>query len=167
MNQICLTFEWRSSSKFLFATATVFVRNKYRKLVKCRGLMDSLWHSFIWRERFVKLLHMRRCKAYVLVKSILEVTRTIHFAASLEEKSWFSIWENKIGYAVLLKITGMIPAKLVHSSDWFISESLMVADDNFKSLNSTDILLGDDVFFEVCRHGQKTRPRNYPILWGR
>jgi hypothetical protein len=61
----------------------------------------------------------------------------------------------------------MIPAVLIHSSDWFISENLMVADDNFKSLNSTDIMLGDDVFFEVCRHGQKARPRNYPILWGR
>jgi hypothetical protein len=61
----------------------------------------------------------------------------------------------------------MIPATLVEGSDWGNSESLMLADDNFKSLNSTDILLGDDVFFEVCRHDKKTRPCNYPILWGR
>jgi len=61
----------------------------------------------------------------------------------------------------------MIPATLVHSSDCGITESLMLADDNFKSRNSIDILLGDDVFFEVGRHDKKTRPRNYPILWER
>jgi len=43
----------------------------------------------------------------------------------------------------------------------------MLADENFKSLNCTDILLGDDVFFEVGRHDKETRPRNYPILQGK
>jgi len=61
----------------------------------------------------------------------------------------------------------MIPAALVRSSDWGITESLMLADDNFKSLNCTDILLGDDVFFEVGRHDKKRRPRKLPILRGR
>jgi len=46
----------------------------------------------------------------------------------------------------------MIPATLVDSRDWGISESLMLADGNFNSTNSIDILLGDDVFFEVLHH---------------
>jgi hypothetical protein len=37
----------------------------------------------------------------------------------------------------------------------------MLADENFNFPNSIDILLGDDVFFEVHRHDKKTRPRNY------
>jgi len=48
----------------------------------------------------------------------------------------------------------MIPAKLVDSSDWGISECLMLADENFNSRNCFDILLGDDVLFEVRRHGK-------------
>jgi len=43
----------------------------------------------------------------------------------------------------------------------------MVADEIFKSLNCTDIVLGDDVFFEVGRQDKMTRPRNYAILRGR
>jgi hypothetical protein len=46
----------------------------------------------------------------------------------------------------------MIPAKIVDSSDWGISESLMLAYNNFNSRNSFDILLGDNMFFEVRRH---------------
>ena len=42
--------------------------------------------------------------------------------------------------------------------------SLMLADENFKSTNSIDMLLRTDVFFEVRRHDKQTRPRNYPIL---
>ena len=35
LNKICHTFKWGSSSKILFATATVFVRDKYRHLANC------------------------------------------------------------------------------------------------------------------------------------
>jgi hypothetical protein len=56
----------------------------------------------------------------------------------------------------------MIPATYIDCNDWGIPECLMLADENFN--NSTDILLGVDVFFEVLRHVQKTQPRNYPVL---
>jgi hypothetical protein len=75
-----------------------------------------------------------------------------------------SNWETEIDCAVLPKITGMIPATFVDSSDWGIPEGLMLADENFKRPNSIDILLGADMFFEVLRHDKKTRPGNYPVL---
>jgi len=43
----------------------------------------------------------------------------------------------------------------------------MLADENFNSWNSVDILLGDKVFFEVRRHDKKMRLRNYTVLRGR
>jgi predicted nicotinamide N-methyase len=46
----------------------------------------------------------------------------------------------------------MFLATFVDSSDWGISESLMLADENFKSPNSIDMLLRTDVFFEVRRY---------------
>ena len=55
----------------------------------------------------------------------------------------------------------MIAVTLVDISVWVISESLMLADENFNNPNPIDIVLGDDVFFEVRRHDKKTRPRNY------
>jgi hypothetical protein len=82
--------------------------------------------------------------------------KKIHYAASLEIKSRVSNWETKI--------TGMIPATFVDSSDWGILEGLMLADENFNKPKSIDILLGADVFFEVLCHDKKTRPGNYPVL---
>jgi len=49
----------------------------------------------------------------------------------------------------------MIPATLVDSSDCGMSECLMLTDENFNSSNSMDILLGDNVLFEVRRHNSK------------
>ena len=55
----------------------------------------------------------------------------------------------------------MIPATFACCNDWGIPECLMLADENFN--NSIDSLLDADMFFEVS-HGQKTQPRNYPVL---
>ena len=61
---------------------------------------------------------MRKFKAQIPVQGINEVTKTIHYTASLEIKSRFSNWETTIDRAVLPNITGMIPATFVDSSDW-------------------------------------------------
>jgi len=54
------------------------------------------------------------------------------------------------------KLTQMIPATFVDSRNWGISESLVLAYENFKSPNSINILLGDNVLFEVCRHDKRS-----------
>jgi hypothetical protein len=106
---------------------------------------------------------LRKVKAQIPDQGINEVTKIIHYAASLEIKSRFSNWETKIDCTVLPNITGMIPATFVDSSDCGIPEGLML-DDNFSGPNSIDILLGADVFFEVLRRDKRTRPGNYPVL---
>ena len=126
--------------------------------------MDLASQGHFVAEHLLQQLHLRKFKAHVPVQGINEVTKTIHYTASLELKSRFSNWETKINCAVLLKITGMIPATFVDSSDWGISEGLMLADENFNRSNSIGILLGADVFFEVLRHYKKTWPENYQVL---
>jgi hypothetical protein len=49
----------------------------------------------------------------------------------------------------------MIPNILVDCSDWGIPRGLMVADENFSSPYSIDILLGTDMFSEVLRHDKR------------
>ena len=95
----------------------------------------------------VQQLNLRKFKAQIPVQGINEVTKTIHYAASLEIKSRFSNWENKIDCALLPNITGMIPATYVDSSDWGNLEELTLADENFNRLKSINIPLGADVFF--------------------
>jgi hypothetical protein len=82
---------------------------------------------------------MRKFRVQLPVQGINEVTKTIHYAASLEVKSRISIWETKIDCAVLPKITGMIPATFVDCSDCVIPEGLMLADENFNSPYCIDI----------------------------
>jgi hypothetical protein len=148
----------------LLATAIVYVRDKCGQLVKCRALLDSASQGNFVTERLVQQLNLRKFKAQIPVQGINEVTKTNHYAASLEIKSRVSSWEAKIDCAVLPKITGMSPTTFVDSSDWCIPEGLMLAVENFNTPNCFDILLGADVIFEVLRHDKKTRPGNYPVL---
>jgi hypothetical protein len=106
----------------------------------------SITRPFV-TEHLAQHLHLRKVKAHVPVHGINEVTKTIHYAASLEIKSIFSDWETKIECAVLPKITGMMPATSVDSSEWGIPTDLKLADEHFNKPNSIDILLGADVFF--------------------
>ena len=67
--------------------------------------MDSASNGHFVTERLVQQWeNLRKFKAQIPVQGINEVTKTIHYAASLEIKSRFSNWETKIDYAVLSKI---------------------------------------------------------------
>jgi len=132
--------------------------------MKCRALLDSASKGHFVTERLVQQLHLRKFKAQIPVQGTNEVTKTIHYAASLEIKSRFRNWETKINCTVLPKITGMIPTTFLDSSDLGILEGLMLADENFNRPNSIDILLRAGVFCEVLRHDKKMRPGNYPVL---
>jgi hypothetical protein len=161
---VCHTSKGRPSSRTLLATVIVHVRDKYGQLVKWRELLDSASQGHFVTECLVPLLHLRKYRAHVPVQGINEITKTIPYATSMEVKSRFSNWETKRYCAVLPKITGMIPAAFVDCNDWAILEGLVLADENFNSLNSTDILLGADMFFEVLCHDKKMWPGNYPVL---
>jgi len=139
---VCHTSKGRPSSQILLATVIVYVRDKCGQLVKCRALLDSASQGHFVTACLVQQLNLRKFKAQIPVQGINEVTKTIHYAASLEIKSRFSNWETKIERAVLPKITGTIPASYVDSSNWGILEGLMLADENFNRPNSIDILLG-------------------------
>ena len=69
--------------------------------MKCRALLDSASQGHFVTERLVQQLHLRKFKAHVAIQSIIEVTKTILYAASLEIKSRFSNWKTKIDCAVL------------------------------------------------------------------
>ena len=105
---------------------------------------------------------MGRFEGPVTVEGIFGVTRTNYYAASLEVNSWFRKPKGIAGE--LPKLTEIIPANFLDSRNWGISESLVLAYENFKTPSSINILLGDNVLFEVRRHDNKTRPGKYPIL---
>ena len=90
---VCHTSKGSPSSRILLATVIVYVRDKYGQIVKFRALLDSASQGPFVTKRLVQQLHLRKFKAHVPVQGINGVTKTIHFATSLEVKSRFSNWE--------------------------------------------------------------------------
>jgi len=114
MNKVWHSFNRKSTSQILFATAIVFVRDKYGQLANCCEFLDSAWQDHVVRQLLVQLLHFRRFKARVPVQGNLEVTRAIHYAPSLDVISWFSIWEPKRSCTKLPKLKGMQEYEYLH-----------------------------------------------------
>jgi hypothetical protein len=59
---------------------TVYVRDKYGQLVKCRALLYSASQGHFVTECLVQLLHLRKFKAHVPVQGINKVTKTMKSA---------------------------------------------------------------------------------------
>ena len=81
---VCHTSKGKPSSQILLATAIVCVRNKCGQLVKCRALLDSASQGHFVTERLDQQLYLRKFKVHVPVQGVNEVTKTTHYAASLE-----------------------------------------------------------------------------------
>ena len=81
---VCHTSKGRPSSQILLTTAIVYVWDKCGQLVKCRALFDSASQGHLVTERLVRQLYLRNFKEQIPIQSINEVTKTIHYAASLE-----------------------------------------------------------------------------------
>jgi len=64
----------------------------------------SITKSFL-TDRLVRQINWRKFKAPIPVQGINEVTKAIHYVASLEIKSRFSNWETEIDCAIHPKIT--------------------------------------------------------------
>jgi hypothetical protein len=87
---ICHTSKGRPSSQILLATVIVYARDKCGQLLKCSTLLDSASQGHFVTEHLVQQLNLRKFKAQIPVQGINEVTKTIHYTASLEIKSRFS-----------------------------------------------------------------------------
>ena len=81
---VCHTSKGRQSSLILLAKAIVYVRGKWGQLVKCRALLDSASQGHFVTRHLVQQLHLRKFMAQIPVQGINEVTKTIHYAASME-----------------------------------------------------------------------------------
>jgi hypothetical protein len=49
-------------------------------------------------------------------------------------------------------------------STWNIPKDLILADETFNVPGKIDLLIGADIFYEIIRSDNRTRPGNYPVL---
>jgi hypothetical protein len=67
-------------------------------------------------------------------------------------------------FAVLSNITSTTPAVKLDINKWNIPKDLKLADENFNVPGDIDLLIGADIFYEILRSDNRTRPGNYPVL---
>jgi len=98
------------------------------------------------------------------IQGISNVNTVTHHSVPLHLRARHIDWHNTIQCAILSNITGTTSYTKLDTSSWNISKDIKLADEQFDQSGSIDLLLGDDLFYDMLRSGRRTRPDNYPVL---
>jgi predicted nicotinamide N-methyase len=77
---------------------------------------------------------------------------------TLQLRSRHTDWKATINSAVLNHITRITPSTRLDTSSWKIPTDINMADKYFNQPGGIDLLIGEDLFYEMLQPGRLTRP---------
>lgn len=154
-----------STSCILLATAQLLLINKTGRSMKIRALLDQGSEVTLISERAVQTLKLPRSRWSVPLIGVGEQspnrTRGI---ASFKITSMYDRSETfDISAHILPRVTSVIPSTPVTMRSWPHFEGLALADPQFGSPSSVDLLIGADLYPQIIKEGLRKGPSDAPI----
>lgn len=75
-----------------------------------------------------------------------------------------SIFCTTLEFIVILKIIGELPARFPRNSIQILGD-IQLADPNFWTLESMEMIIGEEIFYQLIRPGQVKQESNLPLLF--
>jgi hypothetical protein len=163
VNSYC-SMKANSRNHVLLAAAIVEVMNKAGQFIPCRALLDSGSQTHFITERCVQRLKLSKNRMNASIKGISDVNTATSHSASIHFRSRVTDWHATIDCPVLSNITSTTPPTKIDISTWKIPKDLILAYETFNVPGKIDLLIGADIFYEILRSDNRTRPDNYPVL---
>ena len=152
----------------LLMTCRILVSSPDGFTTQARAMLDSASSSCFVSERLAQHLRLPRSRRLVQITGIGGVSHSSvnqsvsHFRIS---PIWRGDGESmEVEAIVLPKVTSDIPVHPVsYASDWHHLSGIQLADPDFGTPGSVDVLLGVDVFTSVLLHGRRHGPSGSPV----
>ncbi|XP_011876702.1 PREDICTED: uncharacterized protein LOC105566913, partial [Vollenhovia emeryi] len=154
-----------STNCILLATAQVLLINKAGRIMKIRALIDQGSEITLISERAVQTLKLPRSQSSIPLVGVEEQTPnrtrgiTSFKITSLYDKSE----EFQFSAHILTKLTSSIPSVQIIKQYWPHFDGLHLADPQFGSPGSVDLIIGADHYHLIIKEGLKKGPSNTPI----
>ena len=143
--------EYSVSSQVLLSTAIVYLQDNKGNLHQCRAVLDCGSHINILSQRIAALLELPSQRSTLQISGVNGVSTKPSKCCQVLIKSRHSQFSSIINCQVLPVVTMPLPALNLDTSSWSIPTSVQqsLADPQFHSTSNIDLLLGNEIFFEV------------------
>ncbi|XP_011859713.1 PREDICTED: uncharacterized protein LOC105557154 [Vollenhovia emeryi] len=151
----------QNHSRVLLATASVTLINEKGDSVKARALLDQGSEISLIRESLVQLLQLPRARSSVSIMGVgAHNIGTSRGVVTVKLRSRYDpSMEIAVSTFIIPKLTGRIPSSPVTTS-WKHLNDLQLADPDFATPGSIDIILGADIYGSLLLGDIKRDPFN-------
>ena len=137
--------------KTLLSTIIVNVFDAFGQIHNIRALLDSGSQSTFITEKCVKRIGLQRKHARFAVNGL--GSKNAGFTKGAFELKLRSSHDKSICVVVnafvLTQLTSQLPSQIINVTHWSKLKNLQLADPSFNTPNEIDMILGNDVFYEV------------------
>lgn len=152
-------------SRILLATAQVNIVALNGSSTLAKALVDQGSEITLTSERIAQRLKLPRIRSSIpLVGVGAQISSRTRGAVHFKLKPHFSSnFETSITAHVLTKLTGTIPSMQIPQHSWPYLEELQLADPNYSTPGSIDLIIGTDVYGQIINEGFVKDQRDSPI----
>lgn len=141
--------------RVILSTAQVLVTGKNNELVQCRALLDSGSDSNIITEQLAGKLQLNMVPVDVPISGLNNSETRVKFLLATKFQSCNrSFASPKLEFLVVPNVTSNLPVASIDSRSWRIPSGLHFADPKFHSPGEIDMVIGNEVFFDLIKNGR-------------
>lgn len=139
----------------LLATAEVFVVGNGGCIIKSRALLDSGSDSHIITERLASQLKLKLERVDLPINGFNDLqTNVKHLVSTTIHSRFGTDPQYKLDFLVVPRVTSSIPAVEVDVSSLSLPSTLPLADPSFHNPGDIDLILGNEIFFDLVKAGR-------------
>lgn len=139
----------------LLSTAEVFVTGYGGSTIKSRALLDSGSDSHIITERLASQLKLKLERIDLPINGLNDIQTNVKHLVSTTIRSRFGTKSRyDLDFLVVPRVTSNIPAVEIDVSSLSLPSTLPLADSSFHTPGEIDLILGNEIFFDLVKGGR-------------
>lgn len=148
----------------LLSTALVIMKDNHGKYHNVRVLLDSGSQSNFISEEVCKKFGLKKIPVEMAVVGVTQVVSKISYKCEVHIKSVHNDFQKTMSCLVIPKISDQIPSYQVNVQSLEIPKHLKLADPQFYSPGTIDLLIGAELFYSLLCVGQISLGQQNPIM---
>ncbi|XP_062534224.1 uncharacterized protein LOC134203371, partial [Armigeres subalbatus] len=148
----------------LLSTAVVNILDEQGNAKLCRILLDSGSQLHLITEAMAALLGIQREKCTTSLVGVNGKETQIKHQMTVVLQSRSTSYRTTIEYLVVPRITGILPAQKLNTSEIAIPDHIRLADPEFYKPQRIDLLIGSELFYSIIMTNRVELGPGRPIL---
>ncbi|XP_043466955.1 uncharacterized protein LOC122501502 [Leptopilina heterotoma] len=138
----------------VLSTASVLVENSNKKLKTARAILDNGSQTGLITKKFANFLNLEKIPIDVTLNAVNNLASNIKYRCVVQISSKQCNFTFKISCLIVPEITTHSPHSAIKSSTLEIPSYLPLADPDFGKSGKIDILIGNNIFWNLISLGQ-------------